>query len=256
MATSEKTKVELLKAANKELKEEQKFKDEFVAMMAHEMKNTLSSITSFSGILLDERIGTINEPQKTRLGYIHDSAMRLNNLIRDVLDFQKIGLGQIRIEKNYYELENLCKESVLTVTSLAESKSITIKAHVDSVKIYCDYNRILQVLDNLLNNAIKFSNSFDEITLNAVSDGKSVLFEIVDTGVGIKKKDESKVFNKFEQLKTVGTIQQGGSGLGLAISKGLVELHGGKIWFESTFGKGTKFFFTIPNRLSFSSKKH
>lgn len=253
MATSEKAKIAMLKASNKELEEERKFKDEFIATMAHEMKNTLSTITSFSGILLDEKIGTVNEQQKTRLLHIHDSAMRLNNLIRDVLDFQKIGLGQVRIEKDHYELENLCKEVTLAMSSVADLKNITINAQVDSVTIYCDYNRILQILDNLLNNAIKFSKPHDVITLNAKSDGKSVLFEVVDTGIGIKKKEQSKIFNKFEQLSS-GTNLQGGSGLGLAISKGLVELHGGKIWFESTFGKGTKFFFTIPNRLSFSSR--
>ncbi len=253
---TEKSKIEMLKTTNKELKEEQKFKDEFIAMMAHEMKNTLSSITSFSGILLDEKIGKINESQKTRLGHIHDSAMRLSNLIRDVLDFQKIGLGQVRIEKKHYDLESLCKDAVLSVTELADSKSIMVKAHIDSVKIYCDYNRILQVLDNLLNNAIKFSNSREVVTLNAISDGKSVLFEVVDRGIGIKKKDQSKVFNKFEQFKTGQSLQHGGSGLGLAISKGLVELHGGKIWLESTFGKETKFFFTVPSRLSFSSQKN
>jgi signal transduction histidine kinase len=256
MATSEKAKMAMLKASNKELEEERKFKDEFITMMAHEMKNTLSTITSFSGILLDERTGTVNESQKTRLLHIHDSAMRLSNLIRDVLDFQKIGLGQVRIEKNYYDLEDLCKEVTLAMTSVADLKSITINAQVDSVKIYCDYNRILQVLDNLLNNAIKFSKLHDVITLNAKSDGKSVLFEVVDSGIGIKKKEQSKIFNKFEQLNSGIDLQQGGSGLGLAISKGLVELHGGKIWFESTFGKGTKFFFTIPNRLSFSSQNH
>jgi len=256
MVISEKGKIEILKASNKELKKEQQFKDEFIAMMAHEMKNTLSSITAFSGILLDQRLGKINVSQKTRLGYIHDSAMRLSTLIRDVLDFQKIGLGQVRIEKKHYDLENLCKESVLTVTDYADVKNIMINAHFDSVKVYCDYNRILQVLDNLLSNAVKFSSSHNTITLNAVSDGKNVLFEVIDTGVGIKKKDQHKVFNKFEQLKTVGLMGSEGSGLGLAISKALVELHGGKIWFESTFGKGAKFSFTIPNRLTFSSKSH
>ena len=256
MVTTEKAKIAMLKATNKELEEERKFKDEFIAMMAHEMKNTLSTITSFSGMLIDEKIGTLNEPQKTRLSHIHDSAMRLSNLIRDVLDFQKIGLGQVRIEKNHYDLENLCKEATLATSSFADLKNITINAHVDSVTIYCDYNRILQVLDNLLNNAIKFSKPHDVITLNAKSDGKSVLFEVADTGIGIKKKEMSKIFNKFEQLSSGINLQQGGSGLGLAISKGLVELHGGKIWFESTFGKGTKFFFTIPNRLSFSSRNH
>ncbi|MBI2006185.1 MAG: HAMP domain-containing histidine kinase [Nitrosopumilales archaeon] len=255
MVTSEKAKIAMLKATNKELEEERKFKDEFITMMAHEMKNTLSTITSFSGMLLDERTGKVNESQKTRLLHIHDSAMRLNNLIRDVLDFQKIGLGQVRIEKNHYQLENLCKEATLAMSDTIDLKNITINAHVDSVTIYCDYNRILQVLDNLLNNAIKFSKPHDVITLNAKSDGKSVLFEVIDTGIGIKKKDQPKIFNKFEQLSS-GINLQGGSGLGLAISKGLVELHGGKIWFESTFGKGTTFFFTIPNRLSFSSQSH
>ena len=256
MATSEKAKIAMLKASNKELEEERKFKDEFITMMAHEMKNTLSTITSFSGILLDERTGKVNESQKTRLVHIHDSAMRLSNLIRDVLDFQKIGLGQVRIEKNHYDLEDLCKEVTLAMSSVADLKSITINAQVDSVKIYCDYNRILQVLDNLLNNAIKFSKLHGVVTLNVKSDGKSVLFEVADSGIGIKKKEQPKIFNKFEQLSSGINLQQGGSGLGLAISKGLVELHGGKIWFESTFGKGTKFFFTIPNRLSFSSRNH
>ena len=246
--------VKRLELANKSLENERKFKDEFIAMMAHEMKNTLASITSFSGILLNERFGPLNDSQKDRLGRIYDGAYRLNNLVRDVLDFQKIGLGQIKIEKEQYELEDLCKEAVLETTSLAELKNITIHANVDSVKIYCDYNRILQVLNNLLNNAIKFSKPNSNIILKAISDGKNILFDIIDHGTGIRKAEQPRVFNKFEQLKTGRNLEQEGSGLGLAICKGLVELHGGKIWLESTYGKGSKFTFTVPGRRIFSSR--
>jgi len=177
-------------------------------------------------------------------------------LITDVLDFQKIGLGQIKIEKQDYLLENLSKEAVMECTTFADPKNITINAKVDSVNIYCDYGRILQVLVNVIKNATKFSDENSSVTLHAKSDGSSILFEVIDTGVGIKKEDQGKIFQKFEQLETGFTNSSDtGSGLGLAISKGLVELHGGKIWIESEYGKGTKVSFTTPNRIIFSSKK-
>jgi len=229
-------------------------KDEFVAVMAHEMKNTLSSMVSFSEILLNEKLGPVNDRQKVRLQHIHDGSMRLNALINDVLDFQKLGLGRIRIEKKKYELEEICQEAILDISSKAETKNITVTADIDQVEIYCDYFRVLQVLNNLLINAVKFSNDSSEIKLNAYSDGKVVLFEVVDNGIGVKKSDLETVFEKFKQVDISRTFEKEGSGLGLAICKGIVELHGGKIWIESTIGRGTKLSFTIPNRRTFSSR--
>ncbi|KAG2473168.1 MAG: putative Histidine kinase [Nitrosopumilales archaeon] len=229
-------------------------REEFIAVMAHEMKNTLSSIVSFSEILLSQKLGKLNDRQKVRLQHILDGGSRLNSMIIDVLDFQKIGLGQLRIEKKKYELEEVCQEAILDISSLSDSKNITVNAHVDQVEIYCDYFRILQVLNNILNNGIKFSDTGSTITLNAFSDGNGILFEVVDEGVGIKESDLNKVFQKFKQSDVTRSLEKEGSGLGLAICKGIVELHGGKIWIESNVGKGTKVSFTVPGRKVFSTK--
>lgn len=230
-------------------------REEFIAVMAHEMKNTLSSIVSFSEILLSEKLGKLNDRQKVRLQHILDGGSRLNSMIIDVLDFQKIGLGQLRIEKKKYELEEVCQEAILDISTLADSKNITVNAHVDQVEIYCDYFRVLQVLNNILNNSIKFSEVNSTITLNAFSDGSGVLFEVIDEGVGIKESDLNKVFQKFKQSDVTRSLEKEGSGLGLAICKGIIELHGGKVWIESNVGRGTKVSFTIPGRKIFSTKK-
>lgn len=231
------------------------FKEEFIAMMAHEMKNTLSSIVSFSEILLVEKLGKLNARQKVRLQHILDGSVRLNSLINDVLDFQKLGLGRLSIDKRKYDLEELCQESVFEVSVIADSKNITINANVDQVQIYCDYFRILQVLNNLLNNSVKFSHDNSTIELHAASDGNNILFEVIDHGVGIKKDDLNSVFEKFKQSDITHALQREGSGLGLPICKGIIELHGGTIWIDSIYGKGTTLSFTIPNQKTISSKK-
>jgi len=231
------------------------FKEEFIAMMAHEMKNTLSSIVSFSEILLVEKLGKLNARQKVRLQHILDGSVRLNSLINDVLDFQKLGLGRLSIDKRKYDLEELCQESVFEISVIADSKNITINANVDQVQIYCDYFRILQVLNNLLNNSVKFSHDNSTIELHAASDGNNILFQVVDHGVGIKKDDLNSVFEKFKQSDISHTLQREGSGLGLPICKGIIELHGGEIWIDSIYGKGTTLSFTIPNQKTISSKK-
>ncbi len=231
---------------NKEVSEDETFKEEFIAMIAHEMKNVLSPITSYSSLLLNEKFGSLNDTQKERLTIIYDSSTRLNKLVKDVLDFQKIGLGQLKILKKENELENLCKDAVLEVSVISDLKNIKINSNVDSTIIKCDYDRILQVLNNLINNAIKHSPMDSIIILNAVIDGKNILFEVIDHGKGIKKIDLPRVFKKFEQAERGKSLQTEGSGLGLAICKGLVKLHDGAIWIESTYNKGTKASFTIP----------
>ena len=170
------------------------------------------------------------------------------------IKFQKIGLGQLRIEKKKYELEEVCQEAILDISTLSDSKNITVNAHVDQVEIYCDYFRILQVLNNILNNGIKFSDTGSSINLNAFSDGNGILFEVVDDGVGIKESDLNEVFHKCKQSDVTRSLEKEGSGLGLAICKGIIELHGGKIWIESNVAKGTKVSFTIPGRKVFSTK--
>ncbi len=235
---------------------ESEFKNEYIAMMAHEMKNTLSSIVSFSDILLNEKFGKLNDRQKVRMHKIHDSSVHLNKLINDVLDFEKLGLGKLSVDKRSYDLGDICKEAVFDISTISDEKNIIIHANIDQIKIYCDYFRILQVLNNLFNNAVKFSENNSEIILNATSDGKNILFEVIDQGIGIKQSQLENVFKTFQQLdEGKNRLQRGGSGLGLAICKGIIEIHGGKIWIESDYKNGTKVLFTIPNRQVFSNKK-
>jgi signal transduction histidine kinase len=232
---------------NKDLLEQQKFRDEFIAQMAHEIKNNLSIMTSLSGVLLSEKLGSINQNQKERIQRIYSMAMQVNSLVKDVVSYQRLGLEQIHLDKQHYKIDELCKDALIKIEPFSISRKVTVNANIDPVRIFCDYNKILEVLVNLLLNAIKFSNPNTAVTLSASSDGQNILFEVIDQGIGIQESEQEKIFDMFYQVKKT-QADVFGSGLGLAICKTLVESHGGKIWVRSKIGEGSTFSFTIPQR--------
>lgn len=242
-----------LKNENENLLKQQKFRDEFIAQMAHEIKNNLSVMTSLSGVLLTEKLGSLNQNQKERIQHIYSIAMQVNNLVKDVVSYQRLGLGKNQLDKQQYKIEELCKDVMIEIDPFSTLKKVTVDVNIDAVTIFCDYNRILEVLLNLLLNAIKFSNPNTKVSLNVSSDGQNILFEVIDHGIGINDSEQEKIFDIFYQVKkTQADIF--GSGLGLAICKTIVESHGGTIWFKSKIGKGSTFSFTIPQRKQFITK--
>jgi len=259
-----------LKLANQELLRATKLKDEFLANMSHELRTPLNSILGMSESLQEEILGSLNERQLKAIATIESSGEHLLSLINDILDLSKISSGMVELDIAPVSVKNLCTSSLVFVKQQAFNKSIKIRSHIPPhVKnINIDERRIKQVLINLLTNAVKFTPNKGNIKLivaigcgdrwqgeatipQQIRDQNSpmILFQVVDTGIGIAANDLPMLFQSFVQIDSALNRQYEGTGLGLALVKQLVELHGGQVMVESELGQGSCFTFALPYEL-------
>lgn len=241
---------EKLKLKNIELENANLAKDRFFASMSHELRTPLNAIIGFTGTLLMQLPGPLNNDQRKQLQTVQHGAKHLLSLINDILDLAKIESG--KIELSYEDIE--CHEVINYILSflegMAKAKNIEFSATMPDEKIYVrsDRRSLAQILINLTNNAIKFTErGFVNIQLNIkrIEDHDYVVIAIEDTGVGIKNEDKKKLFQAFEKLDTPGKFAEG-TGLGLHLCKKLAKMLKIKITFESEFGKGTIFTISLP----------
>lgn len=235
------------KKAEEKLKETMKMKSEFTSMVSHELRTPLTAIKEGIAIVLDGLSGDINEEQKELLGISKRNVDRLTRLINNVLDFQKLDAGKMEFNLEANDINQVVKDIYEMMVSSAKNLGLDLLLELDSSLPRCsfDSDKITQVLTNLVDDAIKFTEKGNIIIKTSKKNG-TIHVSVSDTGCGIKKKDLSRVFGRFEQLSTGGARKTGGTGLGLAISKEIIEQHNGKIWVESASGKGSKFTFTLP----------
>ena len=238
-----------LERANEELKKLDQLKSEFIASVSHEFRTPLNSIRE-SIALISEGVVKLGDKQGDRVFEIaKNNVNRLALLIDDLLDFAKLEAGRMRMDKQQYDMLLIIQEVIDSMKGLAEKKGIKLVCQPDSSRpfIHADKSRLVQVLMNLVDNAIKFTPPGGSITVHMAAKGSQVKVAVEDTGVGIPSDHLVKIFDKFEQVRYhhPGTEIRG-TGLGLAISKQIVELHGGQIWAESEAGKGSQFVFTLP----------
>ena len=222
-------------------------KSAFLAAMSHELRTPLNSIIGFTGIMLQGLVGDLNPEQSKQLGMVRDSAHHLLRLISDVLDISKIEAGQLEIETEPFPIRDAVDKAIGTLTPIAGKKglSITVRVARDVDTITGDRRRVEQILINLLNNAVKFTES-GSIRVDIRRKDQMVETRIIDSGIGIKPEDMDKLFKAFQQIDTGLTRRYEGSGLGLSICKKLVEMMGGHIWVDSDWGKGSTFGFMLP----------
>src|SRR5579885_2636102 len=232
-----------------DLKNVEKSKDEFIAMITHELKTPLVPIKGYSELLLSGYIGTINGQQEERLNVIKSSSESLLRLINDLLDVQKIELGQLKLDMQKNNLGNIIKDAINKISPLTERKGVYIMPELEeNVTCLCDKKRIEQVLYNLFLNSIDFvPKESGRISIKLEHQNGEAEITIKDNGIGIEKEKLDKLFVKFYQIDTSSTREHKGTGLGLSISKGIVSNHGGKIWVESEgLGKGAEFHIRLP----------
>jgi len=224
-------------------------KDEFLAMITHELKTPLVPIQGYSDILLNEHLGKLNSEQKNRLSIIKSSSETLLGIISDLLDVQKLEIGQLRMKKENSDIKSSILKSVNALAPQAEKNEIKITTDAESLMVVHDSERIKQVLTNLIKNAmIAVESKTGKIEVTMEDTPSEIQISVKDNGMGIPKDKQKDLFKKFYQVDTTLTRERGGSGLGLAICRGIIDNHGGSISVQSQEGKGAKFTFNIPRQ--------
>lgn len=237
-----------LAVARDRAEEADRLKSAFLATMSHELRTPLNSIIGFTGILLQELAGPLNPEQSKQLEMVRNSARHLLALINDVLDISKIEAGQLEVTRELFALRASVERAAQIVQPLADKKGLALRLNLasDLGSITSDRRRFEQVLINLLNNAIKFTDR-GAITLETARlNPEKIEVRVRDTGIGLKPENLASLFQPFHQIDTGLSRQHEGTGLGLAICRRLVELMGGQIRVESQFGEGSTFSFTLP----------
>jgi GAF domain-containing protein/DNA-binding response OmpR family regulator len=238
-----------LEEANARLQELDRLKSQFLAHMSHELRTPLNSVIGFSEVLCDGLVGRLTPEQLECADNILGSGELLLALINDILDLSKIEAGRMKLDITAFDVKERLEEVRKTITPLVEKKSQTLAIELaeDLPPLIADPFRIKQVLINLLGNANKFTPEGGHIILSCrMADPETMIFSVVDTGIGIKLEDQGIIFEEFRQSSSASVGETEGTGLGLAISKRLVEMHGGHIWVDSEHGVGSTFSFLLP----------
>jgi signal transduction histidine kinase len=231
----------------KQLEIASQHKSQFLANMSHELRTPLNAILGYTELILDNIYGDTPDKMRGVLERVASNGKHLLGLINDVLDLSKIEAGQFTLSLTDYSIKNVVQSVFSVVESLATAKQLALKTEVPPglPSAHGDERRLTQVLLNLVGNAIKFTDKGEVAIGASVSDGSYTL-SVHDTGPGIAEADRSKIFEEFQQADSSATKKKGGTGLGLSISKRIVEMHGGRIWVDSTVGQGSTFSFTVP----------
>jgi len=221
-------------------------KEEFAAMVSHELKTPLIPISGYAELFLDGSLGNITKIQREKIHVMYENSILLTTLIQDILDAQKIELKRLNLDIRTESIKEITKRCIDIFSPIAEQKGIKIVDETQDMMISGDPDRILQVLNNIISNAIKFVPiQYGTITINSRNDNDAVMISVKDNGIGIPKSKQKDLFKKFYQIDKSLTRKSGGTGLGLAISRGIIEAHGGEIWVESKENYWTTVNFTI-----------
>ena len=241
-----------LEQLNTDLDAAMKSKDQFLSNISHELRTPLNSIIGFTDLLLTQDLGgpPLSDQQRDFLETVARNGRQLLELINELLDLQRIAAGRMDLKPEDVELAPLLSEAAGSVHAQVERHrhALVVTPPAQDLRVHADRGRVRQVLLNLLSNAIKFTPDGGRITLAAapVNGGVEARIAVSDTGIGIAAEDQAKLFKEFSQLDATASRKYEGTGLGLALSRRLVELQGGAIGVDSEMGKGSTFWFTLP----------
>ena len=233
------------------------FKTEFLATMSHELRTPLNAIIGFADLLLEGLYGSLNGDQMDFIKDIKNSAEHQFEMISNILDISKIESGNLSLNREQIDLHSIVEQVISILRPLLNSKSLSIqiKGLKNHKTILADRIKLKQIFYNLISNAVKFTEK-GTITFEFIEDKEFWIFNVIDTGVGIKESDYDLIFKDFKRVESDYVRSKQGAGLGLSLTKRIVELHGGTISFESTFGKGSCFSFSIPKNVDLYNNLH
>ncbi len=229
-----------------EREEMEKVKQQFVAVVSHELRSPLTSMLAYLSMLTEGVYGDLNQQGLKRTDATRRNITRLMDLVKDILDIERLESGQISYLMSDISLSSVIKRSIEGIEEFAERQKVTLKAASSDLIVHADEDRLIQVVINLLSNAIKFSRG-GNVEISATEEDSFVKVGVRDDGRGIPLESQEAIFERFKQVS--GADQHTGTGLGLPICKSIVEHHGGKIGVESTPGKGSFFWFTLPTKI-------
>jgi len=238
-----------LEEANRALGRVSQAKSDFMAKMSHELRTPLNSIIGFSEVLLGEASPADQTTHDEFLNYIHVSAKHLLHLIDSILDLSKIESGKMTLEPSEFALAVLLEDVKITVLPMLATKKQVLEIEMGEgiSSIFADEAKMRQIFLNLISNAHKFTLTGGKIRVICQLETLHWLHcSVIDNGIGIKKEHQKRIFEPFYQVDNPQAKSKGGTGLGLAVNKQIIEKHGGQIWVESEYGKGSRFIFTLP----------
>jgi len=234
---------EELRRANEELRSLDRLKSEFVSMVSHELRSPLTNISGAVELLLDSGAEV---DEKKMLEVIGEESARLARLVEGILDVSRIEARKLDLKRERVDILPLLQRVLVNLQGSTSLHQFVLP-HADSLpKVWGDEDRIAQIFFNLLDNAVKYSPEGGKITVTAEAEGKKMVISITDQGLGISDKEKARIFRKFHRVNGSDSRETYGHGLGLYITKGLVEAQGGRIWVESSVGRGSTFSFTLP----------
>jgi len=230
------------------LAEANRMKSEFVGIVSHQLRSPLSNLRWALELLMSGRVNSISEKQIEYFKILKENSDRMRELIKDLLIVSRIEMTKLPLKKIEFSLEELTEELIKEFEFFAKSSNVEIKfeAQKDLPKAFADTSQIRLVIENLLDNAIRYTREKGFCQIKIEKREKNIYFEIRDNGVGIPKEEQKYIFQKFFRSENVLKYQTQGSGLGLYISKAIIEKSGGKIGFKSQEGIGSTFWFTLP----------
>lgn len=255
--SDERQQEEQLRQAMEKAQAADRLKSAFLATMSHELRTPLNSIIGFTGIILQGLAGPLNPEQHKQMSMVQASSRHLLSLINDVLDISKIEAGQLTLDRSPFDLRASLEKTVKLVAPLAEKKGLALEAELPDLdyRLVGDQRRVEQVVINLLNNAIKFTEQ-GWVRLAIADQGEALVLSCQDSGIGIKEEDFPHLFQPFHQLDSGLARKREGTGLGLSICDKILSMMGGSITVDSTPGEGSTFTIRLPRQANEVSNEH